>query len=116
MCAVFCSLDDIYDEKIQFLMRQRDRNKLDEKGKVDSQNMTEETDKLTRIRTNRCPKDTIMFLCTRSKKKSKNKNKKTISACLQKYINHVTLLGLKSRNRCKRAIRAADECEDFERE
>ena len=49
-------------------MPQRDRNKLDEK-KVDSENMAKETDKLTRIRTNRYREDKIMFLCTRSKKK-----------------------------------------------
>lgn len=89
-------------------MPRQDRNKLDEK-KVDSENMTKETDKLTRIRTNRYREDKIMFLCTRSKKKNTHK-------CLQKYTYYATLLGLKSHNRCKQAILAADECEDFERE
>ena len=92
-------------------MPQRDRNKLDEK-KVDSENMAKETDKLTRIRTNRYQEDKIMFLCTRSKKKTTH----TKQMFTKVYIYHATLLGLKSHNRCKQAIRAADECEDFERE
>ena len=93
-------------------MPQRDRNKLDEK-KVDSENMAKETDKLTRIRTNRYQEDKIMFLCTRSKKKN-HTHKANVYKSI--YIYHATLLGLKSHNRCKQAIRAADECEDFERE
>lgn len=40
-------------------MPQRDRNKLDEK-KVDSENMAKETDKLTRIRTNRYQEDYVL--------------------------------------------------------
>lgn len=90
-------------------MPRQDRNKLDEK-KVDSENMTKETDKLTRIRTNRYREDKIMFLCTRSKKKKHTNVYKSI------HIIYATLLGLKSHNRCKQAILAADECEDFERE
>ena len=95
-------------------MPQRDRNKLDEK-KNDSENMAKETDKLTRIRTNRYREDKIMFLCTRSKKKTHKVNVYK-SIYIYIYLYYATLLGLKSHNRCKQAIRAADECEDFERE